>query len=121
MNDYSPEILKNRERLRKLGDVESLRALARTTFQEKNLADFLDFVGKNVSVIWDTAGVIFDKETAELQTKYKTVKPLYDCLPWENQTVLAVVRFKSGEIMAELDRPGCERFVRVERLKLNER
>ena len=116
----TPEVLKNRDRLRKLGDIESLRALARTTYQEKNLEDFLHFVGKTVSVVWDTTGAVFD-ETSELVStwnkKEKIVKPLYSCPDWTDQTVKAVVRFGCGEIMAELDRPGCERFVRVERLK----
>lgn len=117
-----PESLKNRERLRKLGDLESLRALARTTFQEKSLEDFSHFVGKTVSVVWNMTSVVFD-ETSELVStwnkKEKVVKPLYDCPDWENQVVVNVVRFGCGEIMAELDRTGPERFVRVERLKEN--
>ena len=118
--NLTPETLKNRDRLRKLGDVESLRALFRTNYQEKNLEDFLHFVGKTVLVVWNTAGKIYDKETAELATKRGTVKPLYDCPDWENQLVSRVFRFSCGEIMAELDRVGHERFVRVERLQMNQ-
>ncbi len=110
--NLTPDTLKNRERLRKMGDLESLRALARTLYQEKNLEDFLHFVGKNVSVVWRTAGAVFDKQAAELS--------LFDCADWENQTVVNVVRFRSGEIMAELaGRCQYDRFVRVERLKEN--
>ena len=110
--NLTPEVLKNRDRLRKLGDVESQRALARTLYQEKNLEDFLHFVGKKVSVVWRMAGAVFDKQAAELS--------LFDCADWENQLVLRVFRFRSGEIMAELAGRGqYDRFVRIERLKEN--